>query len=133
MADNKPYTRQDLEALICEVMGLKTITPTIRKQISNYILLDNMTNKEIIDEEKEKYCPEEDFKGLAYDCIRKINKNGTIFKRFYNFTLERSVSFNHDSDIKIELYQQGIQGQEEKFLIYHLKNINSKMKFHTAI
>ena len=47
MADNKPYTRQDLEALICEVMGLKTITPTIRKQISNYILLDNMTNKEI--------------------------------------------------------------------------------------
>ena len=46
MADNKPYTRQDLEALICEVMGLKTITPTIRKQISNYIVLDNMTNKE---------------------------------------------------------------------------------------
>ena len=47
MVNSQPYTRQDLEALICEVMGLKTITPTIRKQISNYILLDNMTNKEI--------------------------------------------------------------------------------------
>ena len=116
-----------------DVLGLVHSYGSIRKKIfldnngHNFEIKIKISNKEIIDEEKEKYCPEEDFKGLAYDCIRKINKNGTIFKIFYNFTLERSVSFNHDSDIKIELYQEGIQGQEEKFLIYHLKNINSKI------
>lgn len=116
-----------------DVLGLVNSYGSMRKKIfldnngHNFEIKIKISNKEIIDEEKEKYCPEEDFNGLAYDCIRKINKNGTIFKRFYNFTLERSVSFNHDSDIKIELYQEGIQGQEEKFLIYHLKNINSKI------
>lgn len=44
---NKPYTKQELEGLICEVMGLKSITPTIRKQINNFVLIDNMSWKEI--------------------------------------------------------------------------------------
>jgi len=43
----KPFTKQDLEKLICEVMGINSITPTIRKHISNYVLIDNMTYKEI--------------------------------------------------------------------------------------
>lgn len=45
MANN--YTKQDLEQLICEVMAIKAITPTIRKQINNYVLVDHMTYKEI--------------------------------------------------------------------------------------
>ena len=44
---SSPYTKQDLEQLVLDVMGLKTITPTIRKQIGNFILIDNMTYKEI--------------------------------------------------------------------------------------
>ena len=44
---SKNYTKQQLEDLICEVMGIKSITPTIRKQISNYVLVDNMTYLEI--------------------------------------------------------------------------------------
>lgn len=47
MANNN-YTRQDLENLICEVMDIKSITPTIRKQINNFILIDNMTYKDIM-------------------------------------------------------------------------------------
>ena len=46
MAD-KPYTKQQLEDLIVEVMKIKSITPTIRKQVNNYVLVDNMTYKEI--------------------------------------------------------------------------------------
>lgn len=46
MADNN-WTKQQLEELILDVMRLKSITPTIRKQIGNYVLIDNMTYKEI--------------------------------------------------------------------------------------
>lgn len=45
MADN--YTKQELEELVCSVMDLKAITPTIRRQINNFVLLDHMTYKEI--------------------------------------------------------------------------------------
>ena len=45
MASN--YTKAELEQLICEVMDLKSITPTIRKQINNFVLIDHMTYKEI--------------------------------------------------------------------------------------
>jgi len=46
VADNN-WTKQQLEELILEVMHLKSITPTIRKQIGNYVLIDNMTYKDI--------------------------------------------------------------------------------------
>ena len=46
MADNN-WTKQQLEELILDVMHLKSITPTIRKQIGNYVLIDNMTYKDI--------------------------------------------------------------------------------------
>lgn len=45
MASN--YTKAELEQLICEVMDLKSITPTIRKQINNFVLIDRMTYKEV--------------------------------------------------------------------------------------
>ena len=46
MANNN-FNKQELENMICEVMDITSITPTIRKQISNFVLLDNMTYKEI--------------------------------------------------------------------------------------
>lgn len=45
--NNKPYTRDDLEALILELMGLKTITPIVTKQINRFCLDYNYTFKEI--------------------------------------------------------------------------------------
>lgn len=48
MASNEViWNKQALEELICGVMKIKTITPTIRKQINNFVLVDNMTYKEI--------------------------------------------------------------------------------------
>jgi len=48
MANNETvWNKQALEELICGVMKIKTITPTIRKQINNFVLIDNMTYKEI--------------------------------------------------------------------------------------
>lgn len=41
------FKRTDLEQIICEVMGLSTITPMITKQINRYILEYEMSFKEI--------------------------------------------------------------------------------------
>ena len=43
----KPYTRADLEQLICEVMGIKSVTSTIKNQINRIVLQDNLNFKEI--------------------------------------------------------------------------------------
>ena len=47
MANKKDWNKQALEELICEGMQIRSITPTIRKQINNFVILDNMTYKEI--------------------------------------------------------------------------------------
>lgn len=44
---NDSYKRTDLEKLILEVMGLKTITPMISRQINRFILDYDMSFKEI--------------------------------------------------------------------------------------
>ena len=41
------FKRSDLEQMICEVMGIKSITPMISKQINKYILDYDMSFKEI--------------------------------------------------------------------------------------
>lgn len=41
------FKRSDLEQMICEVMGIKSITPMITKQINRYILDFDMSFKEI--------------------------------------------------------------------------------------
>ena len=41
------FKRTDLEQMICEVMGIKSITPMISKQINKYILDYDMSFKEI--------------------------------------------------------------------------------------
>ena len=47
MASNNTFKRPDLEQMICEVMGIKSITPMISKQINRYILDYDMSFKEI--------------------------------------------------------------------------------------
>lgn len=46
-ANQKPYTRAELESLIKEYMGIESITPMISKQISNLIIKYGMTFLEI--------------------------------------------------------------------------------------
>ena len=47
MANNTPFKRPDLEKMICEVMGITSITPMISRQINKYILDYDMSFKEI--------------------------------------------------------------------------------------
>ena len=47
MAKDNTFKRTDLEQMICEVMGLSTITPMISKQINRFILDYDMSFKEI--------------------------------------------------------------------------------------
>lgn len=44
---SKPYSREELENLIKDVMDIKTITPMIKKQIDKMVLEDEMSYKEI--------------------------------------------------------------------------------------
>lgn len=75
---------------------------------------------------KEKYC-DESLQTLAVDCIRKIEKTGQIFKRFFNLTSERSVSFSHDSDLVAELYNSfDDKDLGEHFLSFKLDRISSQ-------
>lgn len=43
----KSFTKKDLEQLVMDVMHISSITPTIKRQINNFVLVDNMTYKEI--------------------------------------------------------------------------------------
>ena len=47
MAKDNTFKRTDLEQMICEVMGLSTITPMISKQINRFMLDYDMSFKEI--------------------------------------------------------------------------------------
>ena len=47
MAKDNTFKRTDLEQMICEVMGLSTITPMISKEINRFILDYDMSFKEI--------------------------------------------------------------------------------------
>ena len=47
MVKDNTFKRTDLEQMICEVMGLSTITPMISKQINRFILDYDMSFKEI--------------------------------------------------------------------------------------
>lgn len=40
-------TKQELEKIVCDVMGIDNLTPQLRKQISKYVLEDKMTYLEI--------------------------------------------------------------------------------------
>ena len=51
---------------------------------------------------------------IAFNCIKKISKSAIIFPAFGNFTSEKSVSFDYDGDLDIDI----------------LQNNNIVMKFH---
>ena len=109
-------------------LGLVNSYGSMRKKITlinnghNFDIKIKIRNRDI--KENEQFCDEEK-KEFALDCVRKVNKNGTIFKRFYNFTEERSVSFNHDSDFIVDVYQS--DKEEEKIMTYKVNNINAKL------
>ena len=68
----------------------------------------------------QKFC-EDNLNELALDnCIRKINKSTIIIKKFSDLPVEKSVSFSHDSDFEVNLYQN-----DEKILNVLINKLNS--------
>ena len=63
---------------------------------------------------------DENFKNIAYNCIKKISKTATIFPAFGNFTSEKSVSFDYDGDLNIDILQNN-----STVMKFHLKRIKS--------
>lgn len=63
---------------------------------------------------------EENFNNIAYNCIKKLSKSAAIFPSFKNFTSERSVSFDYDGDLDIDVLQNN-----NLVMKYHLKRIKS--------
>ena len=66
---------------------------------------------------------EEGFTGIATKCTKNLTKKAKIFPKFGNFSMEKSVSFEYDGDIDIDLIQDDIVVMK-----FHLKNIKDDIK-----
>lgn len=126
-----------------DINGLSNVIGGVKKKIVLHNSGHNFNIKIYIDNKqptnKEHICKDDEEHTLAFNCIRSIHKNTTVFKRFFNFTKETTVSFNHDSDFIIKFYQQFENSNNnnnntslpsnagEHFLTYHISNINSKL------
>ena len=90
----------------------------IRIRIRNYDIVEN----EKLEENKKKQLNicEENYNKIAYDCIRPIYKNAAIIKAYNNFGVDKSVSFDYDGDLLIELSQNN-----RSIIQYNLKRIRS--------
>ena len=65
---------------------------------------------------------EDNFNNIAYNCIKKISKSATIFPAFGNFSSEKSVSFDYDGDLDIDILQNN-----NTVIKFHLKRIKSQV------
>ena len=106
------------------ILGMNTSIKGMKKKIfleNNGYAID--TKIEIFNvnlKKNQKFC-DDDLKDLALnECIRKINKSAIIIKKFSELPVEKSVSFSHDSDFEVNLYQNG-----EKILNVLINKINN--------
>ena len=106
------------------ILGMNTSIKGMKKKIfleNNGYAID--TKIEIVNvnlKKNQKFC-DDDLKDLALnECIRKINKSAIIIKKFSELPVEKSVSFSHDSDFEVNLYQNG-----EKILNVLINKINN--------
>ena len=65
---------------------------------------------------------EEGFKGIARNCAKILTKKAKLFPKFGNFSMEKSVSFEYDGDVDIDLIQN-----DNIIMKFHLKNIKESI------
>ena len=65
---------------------------------------------------------EEGFKGIARKCTKILTKKAKLFPKFGNFSMEKSVSFEYDGDVDIDLIQN-----DNIIMKFHLKNIKESI------
>jgi hypoxia up-regulated 1 len=68
---------------------------------------------------------------LADNCVRKLDKTTILYKLRYGLDLARTVSFKHDSDLKVELFEKFEDSEEKLVATYKLTGMDkmrSKLK-----
>ena len=102
---------------ITNLLGMINSVNGVQKKVNllnhGYVYNTKILIKNVEPTDKLPLC-EDNFKNIAYNCIKKLSKTATIFPAFGNFTSEKSVSFDYDGDLDIDI----------------LQNNNTVMKFH---
>jgi hypoxia up-regulated 1 len=75
-----------------------------------------------------RFC-EENLEDFAIDCLRPLKKETSIFKIRHGYELTRLVSFRHDSDFDVDVYET-LEGSEDDNLIlkYKVSNITTTIQ-----
>ena len=111
MASNK-YTRKDLEELICDVMGLTSITPMISKQINKFVLEYDMS-----------------FKEIARCIVWYVEVQGKELTSMYGLGILPNIREDAEKYFKkLELDQQAQQEEAQKIVEYQDNNIIFNIK-----
>jgi molecular chaperone DnaK (HSP70) len=93
----------------------------------NYELLLRLEN--ISPEEVNQSECDETNEDLAVDCVRKLQKNTTLYKLRQDLNLARTVSFKHDGDVVASIYEKFEDSTEEKLIVrYKILGIQQILK-----
>lgn len=110
MANN--YTRKELEQLICEVLGYKTVPPMVSKQINRFILDYNMS-----------------FKEIARCLVWYVEVHGAVMKPEYGIGILPNIREQAEQYfIQLELDQQKQAAEANKVAEYQDNNIIFNIK-----
>ena len=105
------------------LLGMLNTVNGVQKRVNllnhGYVYNTKILIKNVEPTEKLPFC-EENFNKIAFNCIKKISKSATIFPAFGNFTSEKSVSFDYDGDLDIDILQNN-----NTVMKFHLKRIKS--------
>ncbi len=64
---------------------------------------------------------------LAINCTRPLNKNTTIYKIRHGFDIARTVSFNHDSDFAVLVYEKFEDKEENHIMTFNITNVKKPL------
>ena len=110
---------------LSNLLGKLNIVNGIQKNVNLYnygYICDTYLSIKNAKPTKEYPPCEEGFTGIAKDCTKNITKKAKLFPAFGNFSTEKSVSFECDGDLDIDLIQN-----EETVMKFHLKNIKDSI------
>lgn len=71
---------------------------------------------------------EDNHEGLASDCTRKLSRNTTLFKQLQGVDKARTVSFKHDSDFYVNIYEKFEDSDEKLLMTYNITGFNKTIE-----
>ena len=75
-----------------------------------------------------KFC-DHDYQGYAVDCMRNLKKETTIFKVRNGLDISRLVTFKHDSDFDVDVYEKLDNSENDSLILkYKVSRINSSIQ-----